>query len=428
MFTMQSLIVVLLVVLIAVVLFAVTRMGKPAPTPAVQPPQVTVAAPQLPVREIVEAVQAAINASAISSDIKGAVSAEILKVAQSALQSNNDLLATQASQVLETQTAALDARATALLKPLETQLTSLTTNVGELRSSYDTETGKMEQALTSITSLRDSTNYLNNVLTSNVARGQWGEQQLETVLSIAGMTEYCDFATQASSSDSNGTRRPDVTVRLPTGGKIAIDSKFVLGAYLRAVDPNADAATCKREMKLHAREIERHADQLASRRYWETFGHDSPDFVVMFIPGESFLSDALKVEPELMSRAMASRVLLASPMNLLAMLLTIAKGWQAVNINEQAEKIREEAENLYERSQTMLGFIVTLGNGLGTAVNAYDQLVGSVQTRLLVTLRRFRDMGAIQANSPMINLNQIDHEPRELQAPELDGLNSEDDF
>lgn len=126
-----------------------------------------------------------------------------------------------------------------------------------------------------------------------------------------------------------------------------------------------------------------------------------------------------------MAQAMASRVLLASPMNLLAMLLTIAKGWQAVKINEQAEKIREEAEDLYTRSQTMLGHIVTLGNGLTTANNAYDGLVGSVQSRLMVTLRNFKAMGAIQENSPLVEISPLHHEPRQLNAPELRQLGEE---
>lgn len=137
------------------------------------------------------------------------------------------------------------------------------------------------------------------------------------------------------------------------------------------------------------------------------------------------MSDALKVEPDLMAQAMASRVLLASPMNLLAMLLTIAKGWQAVKINEQAELVRKEAEDLYTRSQTMLGHIVSLGNGLTTANNAYDGLVGSVQGRLLVTLRNFKSMGAIQENTPLVEISPLQHEPRHLRAPELRQLGDE---
>jgi DNA recombination protein RmuC len=419
----ETLIVILLVALIAAVLLIGLRIAKPQQAPAVQTPQVTVTAPPLPVQDIVSAVQAAINATAISSDIRGAVSAEILEVAQRALQSNTELLTVQAGQVLETQQGALDARASALLTPLQTQLNSLDTKVGELRSSYENEQGQMKQALTSIATLQDSTNYLNNVLTSNVARGAWGEQQLETVLTISGMTEYCDFATQEGAT---GGGRPDVTVKLPTGGRIAIDSKFVLGAYSRAVDPNVDSATAEREMKQHARDIKNHAAALSGRKYWESFGHDSPDFVVMFIPGESFLSDALKVDPDLMAHAMTNRVLLASPMNLLAMLLTIAKGWQAVKINEQADQVRAEAEELYRRSQTMLNHVVTLGNGLTTANNAYDSLVGSIQGRLLVTLRNFKTMGAIQENTPLVEVSQLGHSPRILNAPELTDFASDD--
>lgn len=424
---MEFVIVALLVAVFAAVIFFGQRLTKPQAAPALPAPQVTVAAPPLPVADIVEAVRSAIDATAISSDIRGAVATEILQVAQRALQANNDLLTAQAGQILESQQTTLSARATELLNPLKESVGALSTNVGELRTAYDNEQGSMKRALESIGSLQNSTAFLNRVLTSNTARGAWGEQQLETVLQIAGMTEYCDFETQTSSTGTDGTRRPDVTVRLPAGGRIAIDSKFVLGAYLRAVDPSADAATVDREMRAHARDIKNHANSLASRRYWEIFGHDSPDFVVMFIPGESFLSDALKVEPDLMAQAMASRVLLASPMNLLAMLLTIAKGWQAVKINEQAEKIREEAEDLYTRSQTMLGHIVTLGNGLTTANNAYDGLVGSVQSRLMVTLRNFKAMGAIQENSPLVGISPLHHEPRQLNAPEVGQLSEESD-
>lgn len=422
---MENLDIILLVVVLAAVVFFGQRLTKPQAAPAPPTPQVTVEAPPLPIQQLVEVVTTAINATAISSEIKNSVSQEIVNVAQQALRNNNELLAAQANQVLETQQTTLSARAAELLNPLKESVGALSNNVGELRTAYDNEQGSMKQALESIGSLQNSTASLNRVLTSNTARGAWGEQQLETVLQIAGMTEYCDFATQTSSAGTDGTRRPDVTVRLPAGGRIAIDSKFVLGAYLRAVDPSADAATVDREMRAHARDIKNHATSLASRSYWEIFGHDSPDFVVMFIPGESFLSDALKVEPDLMAQAMASRVLLASPMNLLAMLLTIAKGWQAVKINEQAEKIREEAEDLYTRSQTMLGHIVTLGNGLTTANNAYDGLVGSVQSRLMVTLRNFKAMGAIQENSPLVEISPLHHEPRQLNAPELRQLGEE---
>lgn len=282
---MENVVVILLVAVLAAVVFFGIQVSKGKQAPVAQAPQVTVEAPPLPIQQLVEAVTAAINATAISSEIKNSVSQEIVNVAQQALRNNNELLATQASQVLETQQGALNARATELLNPLKESVGKLSTNVGELRTAYDNEQGSMKRALESIGSLQNSTAFLNRVLTSNTARGAWGEQQLETVLQIAGMTEYCDFATQTSSTGTDGTRRPDVEVRLPVGGRIAIDSKFVLGAYLRAVDPAADAATVDREMKAHARDIKNHVNSLASRRYWEIFGHDSPDFVVMFIPG-----------------------------------------------------------------------------------------------------------------------------------------------
>lgn len=422
MFTMQSLIVVLLVVLIAVVLFAVTRMGKPALTPAVQPPT-TVVAPPVDIAPFIEAVKAAIDVNAISTGVKGAVETQMLTTAQQALAANNAQVADQAAQTLSHQQDALDSRTRELLQPFQEKINALAEQVGHLKTSYDSEKGTITQLASQLGGLQETTTSLRNALKSPTARGSWGENQLRNVIRLAGMENYCDFTEQFTGTENERNQRPDAVINLPTGGRIAVDSKAPLNAYLRMQDAT-DIATQESELKQHAKDLKAHVKTLAEKKYWNQFGHNTPDFVVMFIPGEGFVADAMKADTNLMAEAMQSRVLVASPINLLALLLTIAKGWQSHRLNEQADVVAKLGTELYERVGTILDAVATMGKAIGTTNTAYNEMVASLEGRLIVTLRRFKELGVVQENAPVKEISPVDKSPRPLTSPEAQQLPS----
>jgi DNA recombination protein RmuC len=258
----------------------------------------------------------------------------MLETAQTALTNNNE----QAKHTLEGQSAALDAQAKLLLQPIEQQIKLLGETVANLQGSYTSEQATVATLAGQINVLQDSTTSLRNALKSPTARGSWGENQLRTIMKLAGMENYCDYTEQFTGGEAERTQRPDAVINLPTGGRIAVDSKFPFNAYLRMQEIE-DAAGQDEALKNHARDIRTHIRALADKRYWDQFGHNAPDFVVMFIPNEGAVADAMKSDINLLADAMKERVLIASPVNLLALLLTIAKGWQSHQLEENDEKV-----------------------------------------------------------------------------------------
>jgi len=401
---MQIVIVVLLVVLITVVGFVALKLlsQSGATTP--------IAAP-LDTNLIVQSVQAAINIDSIASGVRTAVEAEMLKTAAAALAINN----TQAAQTLKTQTEALDVQTKRLLQPFEIAMTQLSLTVGELKKTYATEQGTIIALAQQMVTLQDTTTSLGNALKSPTARGSWGENQLRNVIRLAGMESYCDYSEQFTGGEGEKNQRPDVVINLPTGGRIAIDAKAPLAAYLR-MQETADVATKEAELKQHAKDLRLHVKTLADKKYWDLFGHDTPDFVVMFIPGEGFVADAMKTDTALLDDAMKQRVLVASPMNLMALLLTVAKGWQSQKLAEHADQVAKLGSEMYERIGTVLDKMDKMGSGLRSTNAAFNEMIGSVETRLLVTLREFEKLGV--AKGELRDVKHIEATPRVLNAPE----------
>jgi DNA recombination protein RmuC len=406
---MESVIILLLVVLIAAVGIGVVAVLK-----KVQ--QTQVAAP-LDTDAIARTVQTAINLDAISTSVRGAIETQMLTTAQQALASNNEQAQQNAKQTLDSQSAAIDAQAKLLLQPIAQQMQSLQTTVKDLQTSYTAEKATVEQLLGQINVLQDSTTSLRNAMKSPTARGSWGENQLRTIMRLAGMENYCDYTEQFTGGEAERTQRPDAVINLPTGGRIAVDSKFPFSAYLR-MQESQDAATQDAELKNHAKDIRLHVKSLADKKYWDQFGHNAPDFVVMFVPNEGAVADAMRTDINLLADAMKDRVLIASPVNLLALLLTIAKGWQSHQLEENAEKVAKLAKEMYDRVGTMLEHVVKMGTNLKTANVSYDAMIGSMEQNLLVTMRRFKELGVVQENEPMKTLEALDRVPREVKAPE----------
>lgn len=410
---MQAAIIVLLVVLIgAVVYFGLKASSNNSANAVVAP---------LDTDAIARTVQTAINLEAISTSVKGAVEAQMLTTAQQALATNNEQAQQTAKQTLESQAAAIDAQAKLLLQPIEQQMNMLRETVANLQGSYTEEKGTVQQLLAQINVLQDSTTSLRNAMKSPTARGSWGENQLRNILKLAGMENYCDFSEQFTGGEAEKSQRPDAVINLPAGGRIAVDSKFPFSAYMRMQEIE-DTAGKEEQLKQHAKDIRLHVKALADKKYWDQFGHNTPDFVVMFIPNEGAVADAMRSDVNLLADAMKDRVLIASPVNLLALLLTIAKGWQSHQLEENADRVAKLAKEMYDRVGTMLEHVIKMGTNLKTVNASYDAMIGSMEQNLLVTMRRFKELGVIQENEPLKELTALGRVPREMKAPEAKQL------
>lgn len=265
-------------------------------------------------------------------------------------------------------------------------------------------------------SLRKETSSLATALRRPQVRGRWGEMHLKRTAELAGMIDRCDFDLQVSVRDGEGTLlRPDMIVRLAGDKQVVVDSKVPLDAYLDAVQADDDEERAA-HLRRHVRQLRTHIDQLAAKTYWRQFDR-APEFVVLFVPGEAFLSQALETEPTLLEYAAQKKVVLASPTTLIALLRTVAYAWTQERLADNAREIQSIAGEMYERIGTVAGHVDGLGRALSAAVSSYNDVVGSVETRLLVTARRFADLnvGDEAVESPRI----IDKTPRPLTAPEL---------
>lgn len=241
------------------------------------------------------------------------------------------------------------------------------------------------------TQVRDETAKLVNALrASPKARGRWGEQTLRNVLEQAGLSAYADFETEVSVNTEDGRLRPDVIVRLPGGRQLIIDAKCSLNAYLDACEA-AEEIDRARHLKLHAGALRTHADQLGRKSYWDQFG-DAADYVVMFIPGEHFLTAALEQDEELWQWAMDRKVLLATPTNLVAIARTVAAVWRQEKLAEEAQAIGALGKEMYDRLATAAQHLKRVGGGLNSAVENYNKFVSSFEGRVLVTARKFQTL------------------------------------
>jgi DNA recombination protein RmuC len=353
-----------------------------------------------------------IDVAALVASVRSAVEAEMRKTAQETLQATSQ----QSAEFFAAQSATLEGKTRSMLAPFEEQIKGLSVSVNTLQTTYSQEQGTISQLATQITTLQSTTTTLTNSLKSPTARGSWGENQLRNVIQLAGMESYCDYKEQFTGGEGESDQRPDVVVHLPNGAMIAIDSKAPLSAYLRMQDAT-DVPTKEIELKNHAKLMRDHMKNLSDKKYWNQFPQ-SPDFVVMFIPGEGFVSDAMRSDPSLLDDAMKSRVLVASPVNLLALLFAVAKGWQAHSIAEHAKEVAALGTLLYERVGIVLEFVGTMGRNLNTATTAYNKMVDSIEGRMLVTLRKFRDLKVVQGEE-IETLKRIDVQTRSLTAPEI---------
>lgn len=258
---------------------------------------------------------------------------------------------------------------------------------------------------------------LTTALKAPQVRGRWGEVQLKRVVEIAGMIEQVDFDEQATLRTSDGRLRPDMIVRLPNGRTIVVDSKAPLKAYLESLEAATEGERTAK-LREHAAQVRTHVAKLAEKTYWRQLD-STPEFVVCFLPGETFFSAALEQDPELIEFGAASRVVLATPTTLIALLKAVAYGWNQEKVAESAQEVSELGRALYDRLATMSEHFAKLGDALTASVKSYNQAVASLESRVLPSARRFDELGA-SGPKAIRHLDPIDTQPRDARQTGLD--------
>ncbi len=312
---------------------------------------------------------------------------EFLKLAQENLQRFQN----QAASELDERRKSFET----LVRPIREALDKTEQQIRQMEKERREAFGSLTRHLETLTSseheLRQETQRLVNALRRPEVRGQWGEMTLKRLAELAGMVEHCDFDTQTTVNGDEGRLRPDMVVRLPDRREIVVDAKTPLDAYLAAMEARDDEER-RRQLARHARKVRDRIRELADKGYWRQFDH-SPEFVVLFVPGDQFLSAALEQAPDLLEEALSRRVILATPTSFVALLRAVAFGWRQEVLAQNAEKVRQLGEELYGRVTVFAEHLAQLGRSLDRSVGAYNKAVGSFEGRVLPNLRRFPDMG-----------------------------------
>ena len=341
-------------------------------------------------------------------------------LSQQALQDNNTQFLQLAQETMGRfqQSAQLDLEhrkesVDELIKPIQDALDRTTQQVNQIEKQRHESFGALTEQLKSIAgdqdNLRQETRKLVTALRRPEVRGQWGEVSLKRIAELAGMVEYCDFTEQVHSSDKERIIRPDMVVNMPDSRQLIIDAKTPMDAYLDAASTEDDTER-KIQLIRHAKIVRDHMRELSSKRYWDQF-ENSPDFVILFIPGDQFLSAALEHDKSLLADSLSERVILATPSSLIALLRAVAFGWKQESLAENAGQIRELGEELYKRVAVYTEHMTRLGKTLTSSVDHYNKAIGSLERSVLPGARRFSELG-IQEKKAIPKTDMIESVPR----------------
>jgi DNA recombination protein RmuC len=343
-----------------------------------------------------------------------------------ALESNNrqflDLAKTQLESFQKEAKTDLEMRQSQIgesLKPIKESLGRVDAQIQELEKArvgaYQSLSQQVDQLMREQVLLRGETSNLVGALKQPGVRGRWGEIQLRRVVELAGMLAHCDFYEQQSIETEDGRLRPDLIIKLPGNRHVIVDSKVPLSGYLAAIE-STDDATRTLKLQEHARAVKTHITALSRKGYAEEL-RDSAQFVVLFLPGEVFFSAALEQDPSLIEAGVDQGVMIATPTSLIALLRAVAYGWRQEQIARNAEQISVLGKEIYERLSTMGDHWAKVGHSLQQAVDGYNKATASLESRVMVTARRFRDLDpALDANK-LIELESVDIAPRQLPNP-----------
>lgn len=307
-----------------------------------------------------------------------------------------------------------------LVKPISDSLKQVDEHVRELEKSraeaYGSLTSQVASLLETQKALQSETGNLVKALREPQARGRWGELQLRRCLELAGMLDYCDFLEQVSVSSEERMRRPDVVVKLPGAKNIVVDAKVPLAAYLAALEA-PDDATRHARLTDHARQVRQHIDNLSAKSYWNQF-EPTPEFVVLFLPGEVFFRAAMDADAEIMEYGVGRRVMVTSPITLIALLRAVAYGWNQKSLADSARQISEAGKTLYQRLTVMAGHFEDLGKRLSGSVESYNRAVGSMEQSVFPVARKLPELDRSLAADDLPDLQQVEKVPRQLESPD----------
>jgi len=311
-----------------------------------------------------------------------------------------------------------------LVRPLSERLESFDEKIRDIEQARNEAYGAIRQQVEQLSkgqlTLNQETRKLVQALRAPKTRGRWGEMQLRQVFEMAGMAEHVDYSLEHHLETDNGARRPDAVVRIPGGKSIVVDAKTPLEAYLDALEAETPEQQ-QAQLVRHARQVREHVKLLASKNYQDAIA-ETPDFVVMFIPGETFVGAAVEADPGLIEYAFEKKVLIATPTTLMALVKAIAYGWQQEKMARNAREVQRIARELYDRLSTFSEHLGRLGRSLGSSVDAYNRAVGSLEHRVLPSARKFENMGVVASDAEIASPGLVEDEPRRLaRDPEEEG-------